>query len=78
MGVHIPWGEEEEVLGVFAPNSVNSVFECIFVFDSCVKSSQYLRVDNISLDKRKRLIWRNIRLSEGIVNFEIEVGIHDE
>jgi len=49
MSVHVPQGEGE-VLRAFVSIGFNGVFLNRNVFDSCVKSSQYFRMDNTLLE----------------------------
>jgi len=70
MGVHIP--TEKGGFGHF-PHWFEwrlSVFLNRNVFDSCMKSSQYFRMDYISLEMSVH--W----LSEDVVNFGIEVAVN--
>jgi len=74
MMVHISKGKGRNrgFFGFFVHIGLNGVFECVSVFDSCVKNCQYFRTDNISLETSVH--W----LSGDVVSFEIEVGVHEK
>jgi len=61
-----------EVSGFFCPIGLNGVFFNRNVFDSCMKSFQYFRMDNMSLEMSVHWLY------EYVVSFKIEVGVYEK